>query len=1276
MDASKLGIALAAILTVVLSSFTIWKINTEKVVRYRQACYPVIAVIYAVTCICSVVELKPKLIGLAENETVKVILDYLSPNGRLEYTAVIYLALAVNAAIFIGFAGIKLSFKLAISRIKLPDDYDNLKGAKKAYWFIISWFYDIDYKKGCPLRKWVGVQITLKYASWMLSLAYLLFACFAQLPVLADWDWIPYDFLNNCVRALYILPSISLIIVNEFRWFLDGKDEFPDCGKVGFSKSDITSVTNYNELEEQYKQQFPKRYVRSVKAKESGRIPNFFNDVTTETKLEKAVTEMLSQRGITVSSDYISCINALENGQNILCDASVYSEIGEYIFAYMNAILARGENVLFICADDEDAEILERHVLQKFAEINNYCKVWLIRNSKDIHLSEDADILITTPRIVLDDNAFIAQAKFINRLSTVVLSNTAEIAIKDGPALNVLAHRLRANGCKKVRYVCLSESVPLGMPAALKHILCIDSELHMCSGYQTFDNTNIMLWNYEASDGTPAQDNLFGDISTQDYLGVELPIACVGLKYMADKISVIPGKGTPYMQISGSFRSRITLYKDYFTSPMDASTYDKKLHFNHADNVDGRSAFIVAEDSLYNLPLAIYNYARYGGSDTSMIHIISKPYMMRDYFAAKAEDYICGEAEISMIVPAFSDTSQTVVTRVLCDAAEGGIDADRLLKEVSAVSPDVNSVDSALMYCLEYLCPDDDNVTIESCFAFRNEYVFDCDAIDYVKKTVISLKENPGFSRILKSSSRAVMDIRGKKCSLSFPACCISQNILPSQSFVSGGYLYTAVSLDLQNGIVHAVEAPDQLNSPVDYIQVRQYMIAGELIPREIYPVTYENAASRISSGYDCVFYTHSKLAVDTLGYYSLNPVAPTLDLMNGPSYRQLNESEADAIRREYSNAEMVLLRIKGIGAEKSDRTAFLLAVMLNEIFKTVFPYSYNCIAACPILSDKEAIYGDEMGGRIKNAYPQVEINDYINHSPEDADILIIEDSICDIGTIRSILKDSQYPFSMFFNAIDSYLSWLKQSVNMSKSYLCYGADHIPDCFDVDTLSKICNEFKTQKRGNAIKVDLVTSKGQCSYCHRDLFTVSYTEMNDNAGVNNRKLCEQCAKLIVKSEKELLELYAKVRNDLCKNYGITLPDDITVKFATAESIRKRLHTGDLRVVIGFADGDSRELWVESDAPRANVMDVLAHELTHFWQFDNLKCNDLKYIEGHASYVEVQYMRSEHRKAFADWQEDKLNNRSDEYGKGFRQIASELSLRSNNNPFEYMQELFGN
>ena len=198
----------------------------------------------------------------------------------------------------------------------------------------------------------------------------------------------------------------------------------------------------------------------------------------------------------------------------------------------------------------------------------------------------------------------------------------------------------------------------------------------------------------------------------------------------------------------------------------------------------------------------------------------------------------------------------------------------------------------------------------------------------------------------------------------------------------------------------------------------------------------------------------------------------------------------------------------------------------------------------------------------------------------------------------------------------------------------------------------------------------VSVKGECSFCGELIRSVRVSSLDDG-----RMMCHHCEKLIVSDEEKLDELFDAAVAYLASEFGAAISENIKVRFATADSIRLRMRTGEERVVLGFADPNSRELWVESDAPATNLSEVIVHELTHFWQFDNIKTEEveLEYIEGQASYVEVQYLRRLGQGDRADKTEAALERRDDPYGRGFRRLKQELADRGDSNSFSYMRTL---
>ncbi|SDB19026.1 Transglutaminase-like domain-containing protein [Ruminococcaceae bacterium FB2012] len=1280
-----LGLALAA----VLFSFLIYKLNLKTNDRVKQFRFTPLALIYSVAACIMLSKIDRIMNSLFEWEPIKKLLDKFSLGGRLGYVVSLYIIILINLVLLLGFLIVKLIFRIGLKKRKIPGSLEELGGIRKIRWMFLGIFYNWE-DKGCyPCRKWVKIEHTLRYAARIISAVYLLMLVFLQLPVFSAASWIPFDLMDSALDLMYVFPVLTLIPLNEFRWFLRGRDELDrSFGGAAFDRSDIEIVSDYSELAEQYKKQFPERFAACLTEGSADNSGIFQNDVKTDSPFIKAVAETLRERGHSISKDYIDCISRLTEGSNILCDASLYSEFSEYLFMYLNAVTAQGCNVLFLCPDEENVAEFKDHISEKFRQLNNYNPIWLLKgtdNVTEIHSYADSDTVVGTPHLVLDENVFNAQTAFFSRLSAVVLINASEMIAKAGYVLALLAHKLNKT-MKKPQYICLSEGFQQETSNALRQILDISDKIHTCSSYNISQKTCVMLWNYEAARKqkddnriTVAQDNLFGQNGPKTYWGVAFPIACVGMKYLVSSISIISRNGTPYQSICDSMKQNAGKLSDFFEREIGPSDFDSVLSLNRIDNSEPDSAFIVCEDDICNLPLALYNCLRFGGSETTMIHIISKPYMLRDFFAANAEGYLRNEAAISMIMPAFSDNKQIVITKLLCEASERGVELKKLRKMIQSIEPSVETEDDAVRYFRDVLYPEKSHESVERCFRFIEESSFDAKEVEFEYSDALRLRTREPVSKLSRNAVLAVMKLRDKKYPLNITRDMIYQSFVPSQNFVYNGHLYTVERINGEEGILEVKEAPDMLDAPVDFVQIRKYALMSSLSASESYPVPYEPVSGRISSGYEVLVFRNAHISVDTVGYFAFESQNPSIDLFNGTGARELRKDEREAAYREYTDANVISLIIKGIGSSRSDRTAFLLAVMLSEMMKTVFPYSHNCLAVCPLLNDPASVCNAELGEKIAMAYPQLSIGKHYYHDPSCVEVFMIEDQASQNGIARNLLGNGQFPFKVFFEAISAYLQWFMNFVdsgNISKKFLYFGGEKLPGCFDAETLAKISSELDTIRREGAVEVSCVSSKGQCSYCHRELIGVEYREMKDGTRGNNRRICRSCASLIVKKEDELLKLYDKVRRYLCGTFGITLPEDINVRFASAEKIRERKKTGDQREVLGFADFGSRELWVEADAPRTNVLSVLAHELTHFWQYGSINMGiDLKYIEGHASYVEQQFLQHEHYYGLAEWKKNELSARTDEYGEGWRWLDTELDQRLDYNSFSFMYEKFG-
>jgi hypothetical protein len=200
-----------------------------------------------------------------------------------------------------------------------------------------------------------------------------------------------------------------------------------------------------------------------------------------------------------------------------------------------------------------------------------------------------------------------------------------------------------------------------------------------------------------------------------------------------------------------------------------------------------------------------------------------------------------------------------------------------------------------------------------------------------------------------------------------------------------------------------------------------------------------------------------------------------------------------------------------------------------------------------------------------------------------------------------------------------------------------------------------------------------TNANYCDFCLAKLMGGEYDKLADG-----RERCLRCTRTIVRTGEEFATLFAQTRRTMAITFGIALNMPIRVRMTNAREIARR--TGetfqptpgvDARV-LGFAHGvrGSYEMYIENGAPRLAAVSTIAHELTHIWQYTNWQQHAieqhygrehrLEVYEGMATWVEIQYLRSINEPEFAQRQEAYAQQRTDEYGSGFRAFRERYPL----------------
>lgn len=195
----------------------------------------------------------------------------------------------------------------------------------------------------------------------------------------------------------------------------------------------------------------------------------------------------------------------------------------------------------------------------------------------------------------------------------------------------------------------------------------------------------------------------------------------------------------------------------------------------------------------------------------------------------------------------------------------------------------------------------------------------------------------------------------------------------------------------------------------------------------------------------------------------------------------------------------------------------------------------------------------------------------------------------------------------------------------------------------------------------------------CDFCFAKLMGGEYDRLRDG-----RERCIRCSRTVVSSSERFVEVFLETRRNLETAFAITISAAMTVRMVNAREIARR--TGetfqptpgvDARV-LGFATASRAgySLYIENGSPKLAAITTIAHELTHIWQYRNWDDKEigarygaahrLAVSEGMATWAQIQYLLDIREYEYADRQEAYAEQRTDEYGVGFRVFRDRYPL----------------
>jgi len=1246
-------LAIAPFITLLLLS---GKVNLSKQNRYRHFILPLVALVYCVIAV------------LLADKINEWIVYWISRLGQFvpmlaSFNFTKWLNYIFNAVIVAGF--------LILKGILLP--IINLLWSKSQVLVekTSGKFYEFDEQ----LRAWV-----LKDEFGQAKALWKGFYCF-NVGISSVILALSQVFPDELFFLTPFYPVLSILVLGEILFFMSGytKQEFQST--IAGDEDESRSIANYGLLRREYQKLFGDRILHDDTAVSLSGLTSFDmldNLAESENVIDSVISNYfieLKQKGMMVESGFVRSSIDMVNGKSVLLNTPFYHDLTAYIILPIVRRLLKYEKTLVIVGRDsatDDVITWLRKGLTDFCGTSELWKTGMISDNGtelDVGVLRFADIY--NRRIIESNSEFLEQVGF------VLLIEPSRIIATGQVGLSLIMQKIKKDD-KNITF-CSCDRNCDGLLDALSPIFKVEIT-DVYATVPTLANCSLMYWN---AHGEYMHHKLFTNIAR--YLGMGTEISAVALKHQIKQAIWVSSERYPVRDIwiSKNYFNEICKYIGHSES-QEALTEVLKVYANLWDLSVKENAFITVEDEFYNLFEMSRLYST-RANNQGFVNVISENYLLRDYMIDNSGIFVTDSKIIPTFAPAFVRTERNTVVGLIMRMFSGEVSENELRYAFSLAEITDKSFENLRKLFKKHCYADNVDITIVP----KTEIVgYD---LQQVKTEWYTLKDNKDiklseYEYHLSNSYFIIEDDKDKNYYLGAMLYGhVFQMYLPGQYLTYSGKYYEVQTITPESGVV-LNRASEHIADRKCYRQQRKYSLNG-FIPDPAMGSSRTSRGIELSRGF-------SEITVNTNGYYEFYSYdnlasAHKVDLNNIPS-------------RAYKNKMILRLKLTGV----SESVRFTIALLLNELFKTVYPESYHYITAIVKTSS-----GTD--SNIVKLIPALQL-----YNIDDSEsIYIVEDSEIDLGLLISINRN----FVRFIEIIADYLTWLKIKLDQTdlldevdsaedelsdeeteptppqkfsdSFYLLYGYKQFDKMLNIKDTIKFLNLHGYNK--NALEQARVNSNLAerlrrleeetdfkkkdahfCYFCFVELSGCEYDLLADG-----RERCVQCSNSALKTVEQYTKIYENALRNMEAFFNIRIKVPIKVRMADAKKIAKLCGTRFVPSpfagrVLAFAKKDSSgyTIYVENGSPKIAAVANIVHELTHIWQFANwdkkkirsyygikTKFQELVVYEGLAKWAEIQYLYFLNEISYAKRQEIYTQSRDDEYGVGFRRYRSEYPIK---------------
>ena len=778
-------------------------------------------------------------------------------------------------------------------------------------------------------------------------------------------------------------PVLGLMVLVELVYFMDGLTASEARTSVGGEDEVSLFQANYARLRVVLGRIFPESLLNGGAREKGLNHKDGSQDyletlMTSDEHLRKVCGtyfQQLVKKGYPVDSQYVDATLHILNHQSVLFSTPFYRDLTIYLFFAINRALMSHEKVLIICGRDAIIDDVIEWVKDAVVEVSHLPFLWQVGILKAQASSPDIGILSISQ--IFDLSLHESNKAFFADVTHVVLLEPSRIVATAQTALYMLARKLNEG-----TQFSIFDKNSDGLVDALSHILKT-SIIEVNATKSGASSSQFMMWDADARN---MHHKLFPGVAR--YLGVGSEVAMVALKYGVRRVSWYAYDSFPIVDMKWIVGQYYPLICDYTGIPFKQHRINEVLEFvpNIWGAVQSKEACVVVEDEYHNLfEMARQFFTR--GRDQSFVNVIAPQYLLRDYMNDNAEIFIHDPKAIPSFAPDFARTPRNVVLELIMRMVISPVRSEEVRTQLELLFGEVENIPAFLSEQIRlYFIPDGVNEDLSHLIKMKQIGIYNEITMEEELHTELYIDDQRFIDTYLSDLHNAgyvaedEQDMRFLGANLLGQIC---QMYLPGQFITIAGKYYEVIRINQEKGVVLR-RAADHIHGRISYRQIRAYALRK----------SDKEAKTVVHDGIE-VTSAAMNMTVDTSGFLEMHGHH---DMSN--ARKVLLD---DVPRRSYVRKTVLSLKLPKI----SGPVRVTLCMLLNEIFRTVYPDNCDYLSASTALTPEEQ---EQLEGIVHPLTGDID--------PES--IYILEDSQLDLGMIISIERNLE----RILEIVCDYLDW------------------------------------------------------------------------------------------------------------------------------------------------------------------------------------------------------------------------------------------------------------